>query len=65
MVVVVMTSVFAIANREDDSIDKKFRSGAFRVLWLGFIIRIIAIFGYKAFAYSNLSKIGLALAVCP
>ncbi len=64
LVVVVVAVLFAAAAKGEESIVQKFGNGAVRAGWLGSIIGIIAIFGSDAFASGDMSKIGMALAVC-
>jgi len=64
IIVVVVGSLFAFAAKGDGSFIQKFGDGTVRAGWLGSIIGIIAIFGTDAFASSDMSQIGSALAVC-
>ena len=63
-VVVVVAVLFAAAAQGEESVVQKFGNGAVRAGWLGSIIGIIAIFGSDGFASGDMSKIGMALAVC-
>ncbi len=64
IVVVALGVLFTIAEKGEDGIVQKFGNGAVRAGWLGSIIGIIAIFGSEGFAEGDMSKIGMALAVC-
>ena len=63
LVVVVISVLFAITAKGDESIVQKFGNGAVRAGWLGSIIGIIAVFGGNDFASGDTSQIGMALAV--
>ena len=64
LVVVVVAVLFAAAAQGEESVVQKFGNGAVRAGWLGSIIGIIAIFRSDGFASGDMSKIGMALAVC-
>ena len=64
LVVAVIALLFAASAQGEESIVQKFGNGAVRAGWLGSIIGIIAVFGSDYFAAGDMSKIGLALAVC-
>ena len=64
IIVVVIGVLFALATKGDGGFVQKFGDGAVRAGWLGSIIGIISIFGTDGFASGDMSKIGLALAVC-
>ena len=64
LVVVVVAVLFAAAAQGEESVVQKFGNGAVRAGWLGSIIGIIAIFSGDGFASGDMSKIGMALAVC-
>ena len=64
LVVAVIAVLFAASAQGEESIVQKFGNRAVRAGWLGSIIGIIAIFGSDYFASGDMSKIGMALAVC-
>ena len=64
LVVAVIAVLFAASAQGEESIVQKFGNGAVRAGWLGSIIGIIAIFGSDYFASGDISKIGMALAIC-
>ena len=64
LVVVVIATLFAASARGEESIVQKFGNGAVSAGWLGSIIGVIAVFGSDGFTSGDMSKIGMALAVC-
>ena len=64
LVVVVISILYAISVKGDDSYIRKFGDGAVKAGWFGSIIGIIAIFGSNGFGSGDMQAIGAALAVC-
>ena len=64
MVVFGIALLFAVSAKGKASIIKKVGNGAVQAGWLGLIIGIIAVFNSDGFASGDMSKIGIALAVC-
>ena len=64
LVVAVIAVLFAAKAQGEESIVQEFGNSAVRAGWLGSIIGIIAIFGSDYFASGDISKIGMALAIC-
>ena len=64
LVVVVIAALFAASAQCEESVVQKFGNGAVRAGWLCAIIGIIAIFGIDYLAFGDMSRIGMALAIC-